>query len=83
MFELFDPKDDTRITRGILPHWYQPGVTCFITIRTDDSIPKVVSELWYRRLNDWLLRHGIPPNATDRRDRLLALPIATRHEYHE
>jgi hypothetical protein len=58
-FELFDPQREVRITAGNLPHWYQPGVTYFVTIRTEDSIPKDVADLWYRRRNDWLRRHGI------------------------
>jgi REP element-mobilizing transposase RayT len=62
MFELFDPKDDLLITQGgNLPHWYQPGVTYFVTWRTEDSIPKEVSHLWHRRRDDWLRRHGVSP----------------------
>ncbi len=44
-FELFDPQGDLQITAGHLPHWYQPGVTYFITFRTDDSLPIEVAEL--------------------------------------
>ncbi len=61
MFELFDPHGDLRITAGNLPHWYQPGVTYFVTFRTEDSIPQDVADLWYRRRNDWLRRHGVNP----------------------
>ena len=41
MFELFDPSAEYAVTESChLPHWYQPGAACFITFRTDDSIPK-------------------------------------------
>ena len=47
MFELFDPCDEVCIREGgNLPHWYQPGVTYFITFRTADSIPEKVAKLW-------------------------------------
>ena len=53
-FELFDHKRELRITTGNLPHWFQPGVTYFITFRTEDSIPVEVAELWNYRRDDWL-----------------------------
>ncbi len=60
-FEFYDPAMDVRVTAGNLPHWFQPGVTYFITFRTADSLPAEVVELWLRRRNDWLERHGIDP----------------------
>ena len=62
-FELFDRDAEVRITAGHLPHWYQPGVTYFITFRTDDSLPVAVAETWYRRRDEWLQQHGIDPHA--------------------
>jgi putative transposase len=53
-FEFFDPKEDVRVDEGNLPHWYQPGVTYFVTFRTEDSVPKDLSKTWYARRNDWL-----------------------------
>jgi hypothetical protein len=38
-YEFFDPKGDVMIYYRRLPHWYQPGVMCFITWRTVDSNP--------------------------------------------
>jgi REP element-mobilizing transposase RayT len=58
-FEFYDPAMDVRITAGNLPHWFQPGVTYFITFRTADSLPVKVVQLWLRRRDDWLQRHGI------------------------
>ena len=40
IFELFDPKAETTVHEGSnLPHWFQAGVTYFVTFRTEDSIP--------------------------------------------
>lgn len=39
MFELFDPKAEVRIEKGTnLAHWFQPGVSYFVTFRTEGSI---------------------------------------------
>ena len=83
MFELFDPNAEVRITEGNLPHWFQPGVTYFITFRTDDSMPKEVADLWYQLRDDWLRRHKIDPTATDWTKQLRALPLAQQNEFHE
>jgi putative transposase len=58
-FEFYDRSQDVRITEGDLPHWFQPGVTYFITFRTADSVPVEVLRQWHRHRNDWLQRHGI------------------------
>jgi REP element-mobilizing transposase RayT len=81
MFELFDPNAEVRITEGNLPHWFQPGVTYFITFRTDDSMPKEVVDLWYRLRDEWLLRHKIDPTSADWTKRLQALPLAQQNEF--
>ncbi|MBI3862255.1 MAG: transposase [Planctomycetia bacterium] len=82
LFELFDRESDVRITAGNLPHWYQPGVTYFVTFRTEDSIPKDVVELWYRRRNDWLLRHRINSHDPNWKAKLRALSFAQQQEFH-
>jgi REP element-mobilizing transposase RayT len=81
-FEFFDDDLDVRITQGALPHWYQPGVTYFITLRTDDSLPREVGEAWRRQRDDWLARHGIAPHAEQRPARLAQLPTPLRRAYH-
>ena len=81
-FELFNPEGELRITVGNLPHWYQPGATYFITFRTADSMPKEVADLWYRRRNDWLLRHGINPKAKNWQDALRRLSDRLQNEFH-
>jgi putative transposase len=81
-FEFFDPTLDLRITHANLPHWYQPGVTYFVTYRTDDSFPDEVAATWYSRRDDWLIRHGIDPSHGRLSQRLGALSDAQQKEYH-
>ncbi|MGA2069406.1 MAG: hypothetical protein ABSG86_30930 [Thermoguttaceae bacterium] len=75
-FELFDAASDLRVTEGNLPHWFQPGVTYFITWRTDDSIPRDALGLWLRR-------HGIDPGERGWSARLGELPEGQQHEFHD
>ncbi|MEZ6034553.1 MAG: transposase [Planctomycetaceae bacterium] len=80
MFELFDPQTDYVIREGVnLPHWYQPGVTYFVTFRTEDSIPTDVRRRWHAERTDWLQRHGISDYELEFRN----LPIPLRKEFHE
>ena len=81
-FEFFDASMDLRITEGKLPHWFQPGVTYFITWRTDDSIPRDVLGLWLRRRDGWLRRHGIDPGQAHWSAKVDALPDRQQHEFH-
>ena len=84
MFELFDPKSDLRIERGAnLPHWFQPGVSYFVTFRTEDSIPAEVSRRWHARRATWLLNHGISMCEPNWRDCLDRLAEDERREFHE
>ncbi len=82
MFELFDPTVEVRITAGNLPHWYQPGVTYFITFRTEDSIPTTSANDWRRRRSDWLKAHGIDPAHPDWSVRVRSLPQEQQREFH-
>jgi putative transposase len=64
MFELFDQREEFIIRCGSsLPHWYQPGVTYFVTFRTDDSVPQSLSRSWHGRRDHWLRKHDIDPTA--------------------
>ena len=84
MFELFDPKGDLRISSGSnLPHWFQPGVSYFVTFRTEDSIPADVSRSWHARRTAWLAKHGIRISDKNWKDQLSALPEPLRREFHE
>lgn len=83
MFDLFDPDLDVRISRGNLPHWFQPQVTYFVTFRTEDSLPKSVAEDRHRRRNDWLRRHGIDPTTQAWSRRLEQLSARHQRQFHE
>ena len=84
MFELFDPNGELWIDKGCsLPHWYQPGVSYFVTFRTEDSIPNDVGRRWHVRRANWLIQHGIPANDPYWREQLSRLPEALRREFHE
>ena len=64
-FGAFDPEVEVDISARNLPHWFQPGVAVFITMRTLDSMPVEVIEMWDRQQRDWLLRQGITIDAGD------------------
>ena len=84
MFELFDPKSELRIERGAnLPHWFQPGVSYFVTFRTEDSIPADVSRSRHARRAAWLLNHGISMSEPNWKDCLDQLAECERREFHE
>ena len=84
MFELFDPKDDVRIDRGAnLPHWFQPGVSYFVTFRTADSIPADVSRRWHSQRSTWLVEHGISMSEPNWRHSISKLSESLRREFHE
>jgi type I restriction enzyme R subunit len=74
MFELFDPKQEYSVRDGRLPHWYQPGVTYFVTFRTADSVPQPLVRAWHSRRDDWLRGHGIDPLSRDWKVQLRASP---------
>jgi type I restriction enzyme R subunit len=82
-FALFDPDTDFRITRtGNLPHWFQAGVTYFVTFRTEDSVPREVGDLWRRRREDWLRGHGIESQHGGWRRALERLSDEEQSEFH-
>jgi REP element-mobilizing transposase RayT len=81
-FDIYDPAGGVRITSGNLPHWYQPGVTYFITFRTEDSVPGELLDLWYSRRIEWLRRNGIAPEDPTWRSQLEALPEMLQNDFH-
>lgn len=56
---FFDRNEDYTVCERKLPHWIQPGVICFVTFRTYDSMPVAVVRQWSEERSAWLLRHGI------------------------
>jgi hypothetical protein len=81
-FELFDPQAEVRITTGQLPHWYQPGVTYFITFRTEDSVPVELTQAWHCHRENWLRSHNIEPRAPNWMVQLGSLPEIER-QFHK
>jgi len=59
MFDLFEPRQEYVVRHGKLPHWYQPGVTYFVTFRLEDSVPQQLVRSWHRERNRWLRANGI------------------------
>lgn len=82
MFELFDPAEEFTIRERKLPHWFQPGVTYFVTFRTADSVPQALMRSWHIRRDDWLRRHGFDPGGDSWKLRLRETPELDR-EYHK
>jgi REP element-mobilizing transposase RayT len=81
-YEFFDPNADLTIYYRRLPHWDQPGVICFITWRTVDSIPAEVVQQWAVERAIWLRDHKIDPQSANWREQLRTLSVETRREYH-
>ena len=81
-FEFFDPQGEVSIVYRRLPHWDQPGVLCFITWRTADSIPESVLRRWRVERAVWLRQQGIDPHSPGWRDQLRLLSAAARQDYH-
>lgn len=53
------------ITQQTLPHWAQPGSSCFFTFRLADSVPQSLLDEWGRQRNAWLAHHPQPWTPTD------------------
>ena len=66
MIELFDPKQDYVVRQAQLPHWFQPGVSYFVTFRTADSMPASRLRLWHAEA----ATTGCGGMASIRRDRI-------------
>jgi len=81
MFELFDRKGELTIREGNLPHWYQPGVTYFVTFRSEDSVPQNLLRSWHARRDAWLRRHALDPSRDDWKAKLRENPELD-DEYH-
>ena len=77
-FELFDRVEGACVREGNLPHWYQPGVTYFVTFRTEDSVPQDLSQKWYTECEAWLRREGIDPASSSWRQSLQSRPDLER-----
>jgi len=81
VFQPFDPGADVERSSRFMPHWFQSGITVFITFRTADSLSKKVLELWHRELLDWLRRRDLPTELAFGPERLDELDQAHRNEF--
>jgi putative transposase len=78
MFELFDHRREFAVRRGNLPHWFQPGVTYFVTFRTEDSVPQSLVRSWRARRDDWLRAHDVDPSQVNWKTDLQRTPELAR-----
>ncbi|MCA9049140.1 MAG: transposase, partial [Planctomycetaceae bacterium] len=78
---FFDRSREFDIIERRLPHWTQAGVMCFVTFRTNDSMPAGVLNQWRAERQDWLRRQGINPMAGDWRDQLQRLDKLLQEEF--
>jgi putative transposase len=63
-FKPFDVHAPIKVYRRRLPHWRQEGATYFVTIHTNDSLPKTALEdLQWLRVS-WMKEHP-EPHATE------------------
>jgi putative transposase len=76
---LFDPSSEITIVDRRLPHWQQPGVICFITWRTHDSMPEAVIKRWQQEREAWLVQAGLTANQARAKDAEKSLPLNKRH----
>jgi len=80
---FFDPDETAAILYRKLPHWSQAGVVCFITFRTDDSMPREVVDVWHRDRRYWLRKHGINPDVATWRFDLQQLDKLLQNEFYK
>ena len=78
---FFDRNTEFTVIERRLPHWVQPGVLCFVTWRTDDSIPASVLEEWRQERRQWLRQHGINPISRRWRQQLQSLDIEAQTDF--
>jgi putative transposase len=80
---FFDPNDEVSILERKFPHWSQPGVVCFITIRTHDSFAKETLQRFHADRRHWLRRHGINPDLKDWREKLKEIGREPQKEFYK
>ncbi len=78
---FFDPHADYSVIERKLPHWAQAGVVCFLTWRTNDSLPRDVVQRWRDERHHWLRQYGINPRAADWRSQLGEIDPSLRQRF--
>jgi len=82
-FQFFDPEGDVLISSRKLPHWEQAGTTCFITFRTDDSLPETVLSKLKSERAAWLRARGIDVRKPDWKSQIRGLSSLDQRVYYE
>ena len=80
---FFDRNTEYTVIERRLPHRVQAGVVCFVTWRTDDSIPVSVLEEWRQERRQWLRQHEINPISRNWRQQLQLLDIEAQTEFYQ
>ena len=80
---VFDPRSEVLKIDRTLPHWSQAGALCFITFRTDDSIPQPLLNRWLKDRWTWLNKHGIDPGGRNWRTEFSNLDRVLQSEFQE
>jgi REP element-mobilizing transposase RayT len=57
---FFNPYEEIRFTKNLLPHWQQKNAVYFITFRLADSIPTHLRTQWEEERQIWLRFHPEP-----------------------
>ena len=82
-FQFFDPEGDVLISSRKLPHWEQAGTTCFITFRTDASLPETVLSKLKSERAAWLRARGIHVRKPDWKSQIRGLSSLDQRVYFE
>lgn len=80
-FRFYDRHADKAVVERALPHWSQAGTLCFITWRTDDSIPAPVLKRWRYEKWTWLNKRGIDSNEPQWRAQVDQLSLDLQQEF--
>ena len=79
--KLYDKDSEVDIQSRFLPHWFQPGIAVFVTVRTIDSMPRDVVQKWQNELRQWLGNTGIAFNAHGPLPDVSAIPDRFQSEF--
>ncbi|MBL9130068.1 MAG: transposase [Verrucomicrobiaceae bacterium] len=58
--KFFNPYAEVERHTTVLPHWEQPGATCFVTFRLADALPQKKLDDWNRVRDAWIEAHPKP-----------------------
>ena len=70
---VFDSQSEFEQWNRTRPHWHQPAVVCFLTMRLNDSLPKSVIQRWHHERIEFLAKCGLE-NVGDWKEAFQHLP---------